>query len=175
MGDRYFMSNLEGLMKKRSVKTSKKQTTAIEQMYNATLPYSNTMNNLCDRIILAYDELLWFTKVHKNKRAMHVLDYMSSRMHIIRSLKKRLCKLYTITDHKDFTDEFDNIYSRYYKELSSFKQVLEYIEYIFNNNAVKEYIIAFNISPMPSSNNISDTQYDKSKYHLRLYLKGEAK
>lgn len=146
-----------------------------EQMYNATLTFSNAMNNLCDNIILVYDELLGFTKVNKNKRAMHVLNYMSCRMHIIRSLKKRLCKLYTITDHKDFIVEFNNIYLRYDEKMESFRQVLEYIEYIFNNNDVKEYIIAFNISPIMSYNNISDTQYDKSKYHIGVVLKGEAK
>ena len=166
MGDRYFMSNLEGLMKKRSIKTSKKQKYTLEDKYNCVLEFSDTMNNLCDHITEYYNDLLEFTKVRKTERDMHVLNYMSCRMHIIRSLKKRLRKLYTITDHKDFTDEFDNIYSRYYKDLSSFKQVLEYIDYIFIDNHIKEDAIIRNASPIMCYNSISDTRYDKSKYDL---------
>ena len=138
-------------MKKRSVKTSKKHKYTLEDKYKCVLEFSDTMNNLCDHITEYYNDLLEFTKVRKTERAMHVLYYMSCRMHIIRSLKKRLRKLYTITDHKDFTDEFDNIYSRYYKELSSFKQVLEYIDYIFIDNHIKEDAIIRNTSPIMCS------------------------
>lgn len=155
-------------MKKRSVKTNKKQTTAEEQMYNATLTFSNAMNNLCDNIILVYDELLGFTKVNKNKRAMHVLNYMSCRMHIIRSLKKRLCKLYTITDHKDFIVEFNNIYLRYDEKMESFRQVLECIEYIFTDNETKVVISSYNLAPLQCCLVGTDLQNNKSAYSLDL-------
>lgn len=166
MGDRYFMSNLEGLMKKHSVKTSKKYTRALEDRYNFVLDFSDTMNNLCDSIMKHYYDLLEFEKTHINCRATCMLDYMSIRIHIVRSLKKRLRGLYSITDHKDFIDEFDNIHSRYNDDLLLFIQVLDYVDYIFIDNATKENIVTRNLSPILCFNNISDTQYDKSAYCL---------
>lgn len=164
-------------MKKRSAKTSKKQITTEEQMYNFTLSFSDLLNDTCDNIILTYDKLLKFTKINAysqdlTKRAMHMLNYMSSRMRIIRSLKKRLCKLYTITDHEKFIDEFDSIFSRYYNDLLSSKKVIDYIDYIFKNGDAEEVFISYNLTPLTYFNRLH-CSHNKSKYDLVLEWKGE--
>ena len=158
-------------MKKRSVQTGKKHKYSLEDKYKYVLEFSDTMNNVCDGIISQYDDLLKIDEDYRVSRTVHLINYMSSRIHIIRSLKKRLCKLYTITDHKDFVDEFDCIYLRYYEDYASFKHLIDYLYYIFTDNETKVVIISYNLAPLQCCLVGTDLQNNKSAYSLDLIKK----